>query len=323
MNGLNMKLNLVVLAGGKGERLWPLSTSDQPKQFFKFFEKSSLFQNTLQRNKSLFDQIFVLSHEKFFFTLLDQLGELGFSSKLFLEPLNKGTLPSLILALLGMDSDDAFFMTPSDLKIGPEEIYRQFILDMVQLNVDQDIYLLGKKPKEPSSAFGYIQHENGKVQKFIEKPNLDHAQKLLEKGDVLWNCGMIFAKVSTFLKLVQQVDPDYLKQCQKIFSHLKVHQQFDDLFRFDIEAYGQLDSKTIDYGLLEKANNLQVLNAKFDWQDLGSFNSIIEIKSQGQKLVLFNSSNIRAQGNSKEIIVQNLSDIAIIEKEERIFILKR
>ena len=313
-------MNLILLAGGKGERLWPISTADVPKQFLKINSSYSFFQKTILRCSKLFDKTFVLSQEKYFFSLLDQLKEISMQSSLILEPFGKGTLPVLTLSLFNLKPDEFFFMTPTDLEIEPKEKFQEFLIKLINNAKKESVYLIGKKPTYAHTGYGYIIKDENSV-KFIEKPIAAIAKELILQKDVLWNCGMIFANVRTFLNLIKQYQPVLFENCEKLIKNSSHIQLFHSVLRFNPEKFLQLPSLSIDHGVLEKAQNLCPVAADFEWKDCGTFTSLIDDTKENLKLL--NSSNIRTQGIKKQLIVQNMQDVAIIENEKQIFIIKK
>lgn len=317
-----MKFNLIVLGGGRGSRLWPVSTEDAPKQFLKFENSSTLFQRTISRNLGLFQNLYLLSQEKYFFQLIDQL-EGGFKEVQFLlEPYPKGTLPILILALLNMDLEDYFLMTPSDLEIEDLSSYQIQIEEIKRQRDPNHVVIFGKKPLYPHTGFGYIRHQCKKVIEFIEKPQKEIAEILIQQGECFWNCGMIFSKVSTFLKLIKDQAKDWFEICVKIKKTQNESLLTYPTIRFNPDLYFQLTSKSIDHAILEKSQNLVVEPIKFDWKDCGSFESIADFKQSSNNLLLVNSTNVQVTGVKKKIVVQNLTDLSIVETEDQVFILK-
>lgn len=315
--------HLIILAGGKGERLWPISTQDTPKQFLQNFSQKSLFQQTLSRHEGLFQSVYILSQEKYFFILLDQMQECKELNTFFLEPFGRGTLPILTLALLQMGTKDRFLMTPSDLEIEPLLAYQEFVQEVIASIATKKIILVGKEPTFPHSGFGYIRHLNKKVHSFIEKPKEEIARQLIAEKDVLWNCGMIFAEVGSFLQLIEKNEPQLFANCKLVHKLAKKKNFQFETFRFDEKLYFNLESKSIDCAILENAQDLFVEPVRFEWQDCGTFQNFFKEKSPHNKLKLMNAQNISIQGTEKEVIVQNLSDIAIIENEKQIFVLRR
>lgn len=318
-----MKNNLIVLAGGSGQRLWPLSTSDLPKQFLKKSEELSLFQKTIERNKVFFEKIIILSQEKYFFLLLDQLFECDhFNLQLFLEPTGKGTLPILILSLLNLPKEDFFFVTPSDHEIINKKLYIENLKQNFPFKRTNELFLFGKKPLTPHTGYGYILHENNKVVRFIEKPELSQAKILIENSNIFWNCGMLYGKVSEFLQLVKDLQPAIFQMCVKL-DHLKKREYLKHFVtRYPTDEFNNLSSISIDQGILEHAPHLKAIEAEFDWKDCGTIDAFINPKINSNNLTLVNSKNISVSGIQKNVIVQNAHDLAIIEKDESLFVIK-
>lgn len=317
------KKHLLILAGGKGERLWPLSTSDHPKQFLLLEDGKSLFKETIARHLGMVDTISILTLEKYFFSALDQLEAFsGIEAHFFLEPMPKGTLPILLITLLALDPNDFFLMTPSDLLIKDLIGYRNFLIELFDKKEGFSACLVGKKPAFAHTGFGYILHQDHQVLSFIEKPDLALAESLIASKKVLWNCGMIYAKVGDFLNLAASQVPVTLNLCKKIYSRKKQIKGFKDIFRFDPLVYNELLQASIDRALLEKVKDLAVQEAFFDWKDLGSIPAMTSCFQNPSNVTCLNSTNIQVEGNKKDLIIQNLDGITIFENEKQIFILK-
>ncbi len=317
---MDLRKHFLVLAGGKGERLWPISTEDQPKQFLKIFDQQSLFEKACAYNADLFDEYHILSQEKFFFQILDQIGSLKDKKiNCFLEPFGRGTLPILVLTLLTLPREDYFFLTPSDHYIPDQTAYVKAIQILQDRNYP--LALLGKIPEFPHTGYGYLSVESKKVLSFIEKPNKDKAEELIVQK-ALWNLGMIYGNVGFFLKLVQELQPKLFIACQELDQRKKRDQFIHTINRYDPFSYSDILSLSIDRAILEKCRNLDVLQVDFSWQDMGSIQAIEQHKKDNRQVSMLNSSNISVKGNTKGVIVQNLNDISIYETESQIFILK-
>ena len=313
---------LVILLGGRGERLWPLSTQEMPKQFLKIFGGESLFQKTLERHKGLFDQIFLLTHEDYFFTVFDQMKETKDVS-IFLEPVGKGTLPSLLLSLFQLEKDDLVFMTPSDLWIEEEKSYQNNLQEALDNAVKKKICLVGIPPLFAHLGFGYIQEKNGEVIQFIEKPDAENANRLIHTPDIYWNSGLLCFEVNCFLEEVKTVQPKLFQQCQHIHeTHLRFPAQVP-CYRFVKSFMEEIPCMSIDRGILESMNHLHVIIGLFGWRDLGSFKMLEEVLEKRKPVSHKNAKNSFVFGMTKNVHIEGIDDLAVIEHHDAVYITRR
>ena len=223
----------IILCGGNGTRLWPLSRTLMPKQFVKFFEGESLFQKTVQRNQKACDSQFIVSNAEQYFLAVDQIEELTVNSTLkaqhptqyLLEPVGRNTAPAIALACLVLDPEEIVLVTPSDHLIKDEEAYLKAVEKAKTLATADDLVTFGITPQYPETGFGYIQAvpENDEclilnVECFKEKPNIELAEQYIEENSKLsiqnsplkwyWNSGMFCFKAGIFLEELKEHDPD-------------------------------------------------------------------------------------------------------------------
>jgi len=313
---------LVILLGGRGERLWPLSTQGMPKQFLKIFSEESLFQKTLERHLGLFDQIFLLTHEEYFFTVCDQMKETRGVS-LFLEPVGKGTLPSLLVSLLQLERDDLVFMTPSDLWIEEEKTYQKAVESALEVACKKKICLIGVPPLFPHTGLGYIQEKNGEVIQFIEKPDCERAALLAQQSDIYWNSGLLCFEVGTFLSQVEGVQPQLFQQCTQIHERRINFPTLVPCYRFIKSLMEEVPSLSIDRGILEHAVFLQVVIGQFGWRDLGSFKMLEEVLEKKNAVSIKNAKNSFVFGMTKNVHIEGIDDLAVIEHHDAVYITRR
>jgi len=272
-----MKMKTIMLAGGKGTRLWPLSRELMPKQFIKIFDNLSLFQKTVER-ALLFSkpkEIYIVTSKEYEFIILDDLMELGIdipSENILLEPVGKNTLPAIYWGIKTIEekhgkSKVAIF--PSDHLIEVNDSYVEAFRRAEKL-ADRYFVTFGIKPTRPHTGYGYIKPgeklEGGyRVAEFKEKPDLETAKKYVEEG-YYWNSGMFLFDTELFLKEVKKVAPE-------------VHQAFEEAKEIT-EVYNKVPEVSVDYGVMEKTNKAVVVPLNTYWNDLGSFDAIYEAFSK-------------------------------------------
>ena len=191
----------IILCGGSGTRLWPLSRKLMPKQFLKLFDNESLFQLTLERNKSLTDKFMVISNIDQYFIALDQLEEINeLNTPFLLEEMGKNTAPAIAFAALQSDENEILFITPSDHLIKDIDKYKKAVKEAENLANQGYLVTFGINSTEPNTGYGYIEADNNDVLNFHEKPNIEKAKEYLKKGNFYWNSGMFMFKAGVFLE---------------------------------------------------------------------------------------------------------------------------
>ena len=280
----------VIIAGGSGTRLWPLSTPDFPKHLLKLTNDQSLLQNTYNRAKLLGGEVYILTEASHSDHVAEQLSDLD-EQHIIVEPGRRGTAHCIMMALDVItrhhDSSEQIAFIHADHHVrdtsGFVESFQTAAAVSRSLN---EIVLIGIEPTNPATGFGYIERDGEiegfrnvyDVQSFKEKPDFDTAKKYLASGKYLWNCGYFVGSAQTFLDTMKSDAPELLST----FNALHATADYTD------EEYAQkylaLDNQVIDIALIEKAQNLAVVSASFDWMDVGSFKDLhdaVESDAQG------------------------------------------
>ena len=256
-------MKAIVLAGGIGSRLHPLSTEENPKQFLSLFNEKSLLTNTIERIKPVSDAIYVNTRERWIPHI--QKTKLPASIEFIVEPYSRNTGPAIAYCITKFSDDAIVGFFPSDHYIATNEEFARSIGAAVALVKKNDTAVLfGIEPTEPCTEYGYIHHNDETVIAFKEKPQKDVAEHYLETGNYLWNSGMLFFRVGKMKAL-------FRKYAAKIADWLE-HDCTDATF-------AKLEKISIDYAVMEKASEdeLQVVPCSFTWSDLGTFTAIEKI----------------------------------------------
>jgi mannose-1-phosphate guanylyltransferase/mannose-6-phosphate isomerase len=335
----------IILAGGSGTRLWPLSRSDYPKQFLVFSDNKTLFQQSVLRLNELDSTIdtlktVVVANEENRFLILDQMKELDpIDCDLLLEPCQRNTAAALTLGVLqaAKDGQDPIIIaTPSDHIIEDNLKFLSVLKQAVLEAENGSIVTLGIRPSKPSTDFGYIRfdpvHSNSLVQnviEFVEKPNLETARIYLESGSYYWNSGIFVMKSSLWLKALNQFRPDIKSASEDAFNL----RTFDDQFiRPDVNLFEKIQSESIDYAVMEKCNNssfnLKTIQLDAKWNDLGTWHSVTEFHSnhpQGDALIedcentfVFSSSRLVATLGVSNLIVIETPDAVLVADKNKV-----
>lgn len=321
----------VIMAGGSGSRLWPLSRLDCPKQFLALFNKDSLLQNTVSRLQGLNTlSPLIICNEQHRFFVSSQLAEKGFShSGILLEPVGRNTAPAVTLASLyaiARHQDLILLVLSADHSIRNISAFQQAIrqgMEMVQKN---KLVTFGVMPTQAHTGYGYI--KKGKrfsphafeIAQFVEKPDEVTASAYLQSGEYLWNSGMFMFKASQFLQELDKYAPDILKQCQLALANME---QDLDFTRLNAEVFAQCRSESIDYAVMEHTQDAVVLPLDAHWSDVGSWQAIWEIGEkdlQGNVLqgdvVTLETENCLIRTDDKLVATIGVKDLVIVESKD-------
>lgn len=276
------KITPVILAGGQGKRLWPLSRANHPKQFITLPGlKISTFEMTLTRvaNRDLFNPPIIVcsqSHSNLVREILDRRDICD--AKLILEPCARNTAPALCAALIAVQNNDPMLVLPADHVIEDLEAFSREIERAAREALNGAFICFGIEPDSARSVYGYVQKGTAmgdrvfEIKNFKEKPTLKIAKNFFQSGDYLWNSGIFIALPQTFQTLFEAYAPTILKHVQS---------SLNQEFQIDRETYSQLPNISIDYALCEKIEQAVVIHARFDWCDIGSFQSLFEKAYRG------------------------------------------
>ena len=273
------KLRPIVLAGGSGKRLWPLSTKEKPKQFISLFGDYSLFDLTLQRlnNASLFKKPIIVTSKDYLPHIKDSYKRTGIEvEKVILEPEPKNTFSAISLATmmaLIKDKEENFLVAPSDHYLSNNQEFYNSINKAASILINDGLILFGVKPSNPSTEYGYIQtneerDEVYQVSKFVEKPNVSKAKSLIKKNNTFWNAGIFVFKGSWLIKACKDEHKMSLVEMQDV---LPKKYPSDLYFTPDAEKFSYLLEAPFDKAFVEKNNNNIMLKLDAGWSDLGSW----------------------------------------------------
>ena len=264
-----MKIFNVILSGGVGSRLWPLSRKQHPKQFLKLFSGKSLFELTAERNENVVDEIMVVGNADHIGWSTQLLKDIVLPQIFIVETVARNTAAAIAFAALAVDSDDILIITPSDHLIQNQDAYEKALQEAVDLAKQDFLVTFGVIPSKPETGYGYIEYEGKDVLSFREKPNTETAQEFLERGTFLWNSGMFCFKAGVLLEELKQYQPEVFEKCVATWKKSENNQ-------LDAESSLQISSISIDYAVMERSKRIKVVPAHFIWNDLGSFESLYD-----------------------------------------------
>ncbi len=317
----------IILCGGSGTRLWPISRSLMPKQFVKLFNEKSLFQLSVERNSKVCESQFIVSNTDQYFLALDQLEELKkTNNKYLLEPVGRNTAPAIALACMSLDKDEIVLVTPSDHLIKNEEAYALVVEHATELAKENNLVTFGIKPTFAETGFGYIEADKENVKAFHEKPDFETATKYLEAGNYYWNSGMFCFKAGVFLEELQKYSPTIYDACKTAFENANT----EDMIRIKHEDMLNIPDDSIDYAVMEKSTKVKVIASDINWSDVGSFDALydeLEQDSNGntvnKKHITIDSKNNLIIGSEKTIATIDVEDLIIVDSGDALLISKK
>ncbi|QQG50047.1 MAG: mannose-1-phosphate guanylyltransferase [Candidatus Berkelbacteria bacterium] len=332
-----MAYHAVIMAGGTGTRLWPLSRKDSPKQFQKFIGDKTLIQQTYDRIIQCIpaENIWVMTGEQYVDLVKAQLPEVDVS-RIITEPVGRNTAPATGLAMLRIAEIDpqaiVFGLLPADHYVGKIEVFTAAVKSILSFleNHREFVVTIGINPTEPNTGLGYIEmgeqlekigdNKIFKVESFQEKPDLETAQKYVEQWEYLWNGGYYLFSVREMIEHYRRLAPEILEKLEKFVENPS-----------DTELYKTIPAEPIDKAIAEKLDSLAVVPVDMDWSDIGNWATLQEILGGNGALkqvilghhIGINTDRSFVFGNKKLIATVGLEDIVVIETEDAILVAHR
>ncbi|WP_154140331.1 mannose-1-phosphate guanylyltransferase/mannose-6-phosphate isomerase [Photobacterium damselae] len=325
----------IIMAGGSGSRLWPLSRTHYPKQFIPLVNNDSMLQNTINRLDKLSKaQPIVICNNEHRFMVAEQLRELDVkNASIILEPIGRNTAPAIALAALQAISDGQdplLLVLAADHVITNEQAFIDSVNNAVVAAESGMLVTFGIVPKHPETGYGYIKQgqEVGlglyNVESFVEKPNLEKAQEYLKSGLFSWNSGMFLFKASTYLGELKKYNVEIYETCQNAMSS-----SFSDLdfIRISKEIFEKCPDDSIDYAVMEKTDKAVVLPMDAGWSDVGSWSALWDVHQKDDNgnacrgdVILDSTSNCYIYGQSKLVATVGIDDLVIVETKDAILV---
>ena len=328
-------MHCVILAGGSGTRFWPYSRKDNPKQLLNIVGDKTMLQITIDRLRKLksTSEIYIITKQELYEPILKSIKYIK-AENIIVEPSAKNTAPAIALVAqkIFMDNTNAVMgVFPADhLIVGHNHFEKSLDSAFSLVKKEQILVTIGIKPSYPSTAYGYIQYEPGTknkngyhVKTFAEKPHETLAKRFIKSGDFLWNAGIFVWEVKSLLLSLEKHMPDLHDAIKKIGLRIEKSDSFDDIWE-------SILPESIDYGLMEKANNIFVIPAEFEWNDLGSWDALYDIFSKkendnvvrGLGTVLEGKNNF-IQSKDRFTAVIGIDDIVVVNTDDATLIVPR
>jgi len=312
----------VLLCGGAGTRLWPLSHAAEPKQMLRLFNERSLLQETLLRNKAFCDEVLIIANNTLYEKIDSQVREVtdSHSIRWIREPKARNTAAAVAMAALSFEADDILLVTPSDHMIGAGDAYCATIEAAGRLAGQGYLVTIGLKPAYPETGFGYIHYDGIDVIEFTEKPDLETAASFVASGRYLWNSGIFCFKASVIIAELKQHAPAILEACEAAIAELRSNGAVS------VDAMEAIPSVSIDYAVMEKSDKIKVVASAMDWNDVGTYESLVEVL-KGEKQDAINI-NCAAEQNfvfsqQRPVAIVGLEDIIVVDRPNGLLIMKK
>ncbi len=332
----------LIMAGGIGSRFWPISRTAHPKQFIDILGTGkTLIQQTYDRFLKILpaENIFILTNEIYCDLVMQQIPSMD-KSRILCEPVMRNTAPCIAYGchkIEKLNPEAAIVVAPSDhLILDTEEFVKSIRKSLKTASENDCLITLGIKPSRPDTGYGYIQYNTKKldedffkVKTFTEKPNVDLARTFIQSGDFLWNAGIFVWSVKNILNSFKK----YLPEINDIFNEGAQLYNTDKETEFIQAAFTQCTNISIDYGILEKADNVYVLPSEFGWSDLGTWASVYELSDKdyvgnavipSERVIMYDSSNCMVNvPEGKLVVLQGLHDFIVVEDNNTLLICPR
>lgn len=331
----------VILAGGTGSRLWPLSRTLYPKQFMTLQGNDSMLQATIKRLEGLpVRPAIIITNEEHRFIVAEQIRRIGEQlSALILEPFGRNTAPAVALAALeslNIEEDPTLLVMPADHVIGDIQKFQKAVTIAEKSAENGKLVTFGILPTEPETGYGYIrangltageQEKDGMsypVAEFVEKPDLDTARKYLQSGDYFWNSGMFLFKAKRYLEELGTFQPEILKACR---ASMELTSQDLEFHRIDEAAFEACPADSIDYAVMEKTKDGCVVPLDVRWNDIGSWSALWGIAEKDQNDNVFlgdvinhDSHNCYVNTTDKLVATVGLKDIVVVNTKDAVLV---
>jgi mannose-1-phosphate guanylyltransferase len=304
----------VILTGGVGSRLWPLSRKSLPKQYLELFDGQSLFEKTVARNENICNKMIVVGNIENY--KMSEKIMLKFNKPFthIVEAIPRNTAAAIAFAAFASEPEDILLITPSDHVIEGTDLYDAALTQAIALAKQDYLVTFGIKPTKPETGYGYIEFENENVIAFHEKPNLETASAYLENGNYFWNSGLFCFKSAKFLEELEKQEPE-------VYSASKLAWQANKNGFLDYELSLNIPSISVDYAVMERSKDIKVVPTHFGWSDLGSFESVYDYLVSKEHPIDANR-NI-AIGTSKHTTFIGVKNCILIYTEDALMVLQK
>ena len=327
----------VVLSGGSGSRLWPLSRKLYPKQFLPLLGQQTMFQQTLQRLPAGADNAIVICNESHRFIVAEQMQQIGYRAQsIMLEPTGRNTAPAAAIAalqILQRGHDELMLVLPADHHVADVAAFRSTLISAEQAAIDGKLVLFGIEPDGAETGYGYIRKGSGltesvfTVAAFAEKPDLATAQSYLDSGEYLWNSGMFLMSAGAYLEELEKYEPEIYATCLEVFSECSEDLDFK---RLPEQSFCRCPENSIDYAVMERTDKAVTVPLKAGWSDVGAWSSMwaVHDKDADNNVLLGDamaqqSHGCFVKGHDKLVALVGVDDLMVIDTQDAVMVVHR
>ena len=324
----------VILSGGSGTRLWPLSRSQYPKQFLPLVSNHTMLQETILRLQGVagLSAPIAVCNEDHRFMLAEQLWEIGIKpAAIILEPVGKNTAPAVAMAALSAKSvEDVILILPADHVIADKQSFQAAVLEANRLAEQNFLVTFGIVATAPETGYGYIKKGSQQVgpafhvEAFVEKPDLATAENYLASGDYYWNSGMFAFKAGRFLEELEKFNPKMLEICRNALAAAKTDLDF---VRLDKEIFSTCPSDSIDYAVMEKTDAAVVIPLAAEWNDVGSWSALWDVTKKDTAgnaikgdVLTIETENSYIHSSNRLVTVIGVENLVVIETDDAVMV---
>jgi mannose-1-phosphate guanylyltransferase/mannose-6-phosphate isomerase len=323
----------IILSGGAGTRLWPVSREAHPKPFMRIGGRKSLLSETYERALAVSNQTapLIVTNSEYYFLSRDELAGESVKPQYMLEPVGRNTAPAIALAALWAreQGDPCLLVMPADHLIKDTPAFYEAVQHAETLAENGSLVLFGITPTGPETGFGYIEmggtvsEKANSVKRFVEKPDADTARTYLEQGNYVWNSGMFCFKASAILDAMEECCPALLEAAKDVWKEIKLTGDKSEL----PSAFTRLENISIDYAVMEKARNIAVIAGGFDWSDIGAWNAVADASPADERgntttgeTIVIDSSNTHIESKDRLVAAIGLNDLLIVDTPDALLV---
>jgi mannose-1-phosphate guanylyltransferase len=323
-------MKIIVMAGGYGTRLWPVSRYMHPKQFLSINSDSTLLQDTYERVSSFdISSITTVCNNEHRFFVAEQKRHIQAEAKIILEPIGKNTAPAIALAAFDSDPNDLLLVLSADHVMNEDEKFLKAVNSSKKIAEDGKIVTFGIKPSFPHIGYGYIKKGKGDltsyvIEEFVEKPQLHEAENYVASKNYLWNSGIFLFKASVYLKELEKYRPDIHEICRKSIQNSKDDLDFK---RIDEDLFKKCPSDSIDYAVMEKTDLGRVVEIDIEWSDVGSWSALWDVSEKdadGNNIfgdaITIDSKNCLIRSEDKLIATIGIKNLVVVSSKDAVLI---